>query len=1612
MSQSTPNPANPTNLPPPPGVTPPGATPAAPPPPRKRKRIWLIAIAVLLVVVILLVLLAPTIAGMGPVRSIVASQINDHVNGSVEIGDYSIGWTSGITASDVKVYDTQHNLILQLKKFTSGLSLLDLLKGNYALGDTSVDVSLDHAEVGADGQLNYLTLIKQEKKAKPDEPAAKPKESESKPITLPSVSGKLTINYEGTVYQNGSALVQIQPSTAVIDIPSINQSITDDVALNYSVNGGSTGVIHIAGSASAVTNNQLDATGASADEKVDLSNVDLKALSALLPIASPSLKLQTSGIASGSLALKADGGDSIAASGQIDVAKFTASGQPLKGADHLAIDQITIPIDISRTDKDGGPFIDVKHADVLLNGGQLGKITIAASAPQDALVSAAALVPAVIQRVLLGTEPSSESLWVDGEGTATITANLDVAALASQLPSTIGLQQGMQLTQGHLSHQTTISISKDTAKIDSDTKLPDLKGTRDGKPVELTPIDMGAGLSAVGGASPDLRDLSVHLTSGFLNASGGGATLSQEKLTGSFDLANLQAQAAQFVDLDALLSTPAKSTTAPAAATQPNPAHVQLAGSGTFELTTDGDLINPDGQAKVATSLTLTGIDASGIGTLAPVKLANLTATLGGDLHRSAAALDYKNFTASLAGGGITISSKDAAAPPILDNETINADLNGDILLPIGDGRQSINLTSLEVKSSSDLFGLLADPNTPGGIKISREKGVIKASGVLAVNADLKKLDDLAQRFAASPAPTAPAPTTGVVASGQLQSGLLNGTLNFSRGDQPQTDIAFAGAITDLTVTTAQQPITNETVKLTAHAISPDDHSALKADASLDSHFATVSLANASLEIAQAASVWDVLQQADVTLNIPDLPAVYSILNAFSPPAAQAAGTWPNSNWPGANFGGARIIATGLDSPDTETPEQAAKRRKRERAARAAAKARAAAEAPLPPLAPLLVTGGSMGGKITILRDAPSQTTTINVTDLAISRLALARGDTQYALPHDVDFKLAFAVKASADSGKSSPIDQIQQIQFTQLSGDLPGAQLTMPLPIVISSPGDPNQIDAHGTINVTGALADATPLLQVLQGAPQPMPYAGTYSLTQALGTGTAATGKLLRLVGGIDVTNLQMLDGTGKAVYTEPTVTIKNDLDYIVGSALPTTMPTDRARSTDQAIVRSLTVDMPSSQALAINFSGRVADPFNKRVIRGLGSEPAARLDLTYDLAKLWPIIEPTLAPDLQAKYKDLKVIGKEHRTFTISGYFPMARTMPESIRHLNADGGLALDELDLPQGLTITTEDLPFKMTNGVIQTAASAHPQTIGADTTQPIIANTAICNQGAIDLSNLAIDLGQPSPLLTIPKGHKLLQSVHVNPVLAGTLGSGNLLFNDVSQANGLLDVTVIQCDGVPLGDLITHAASASATIVYSISDLSIDGPIPQLLSSKLSLGGKGLHGGIQDGKLTLASGEVDNDFTFNIIRYVQPTPVAGQTVAGQPTDRQSADTGTTSATPTDSSGTQLVPENVPLKFTGGVLLASSALKNFEINVPQGLLPSKWASALPNGVVVPLTGTTNHPTLDIQKALVENAGAGLLNGGANGNGGVGGLLNGLLNKKKKQPQPASPDSGGQ
>src|SRR5215213_8095149 len=75
------------------------------PPKKKRRRRWPLVLLALLLLLALLVVLAPTIAGTAPVRSVILGQVNQRLNGRVDVADWSLGWTSPVSVSGLKVFD-------------------------------------------------------------------------------------------------------------------------------------------------------------------------------------------------------------------------------------------------------------------------------------------------------------------------------------------------------------------------------------------------------------------------------------------------------------------------------------------------------------------------------------------------------------------------------------------------------------------------------------------------------------------------------------------------------------------------------------------------------------------------------------------------------------------------------------------------------------------------------------------------------------------------------------------------------------------------------------------------------------------------------------------------------------------------------------------------------------------------------------------------------------------------------------------------------------------------------------------------------------------------------------------------------------------------------------------------------------------------------------------------------------------------------------------------------------------------------------------------------------------------------------------------------------------
>jgi hypothetical protein len=294
----------------------------------------------------------------------------------------------------------------------------------------------------------------------------------------------------------------------------------------------------------------------------------------------------------------------------------------------------------------------------------------------------------------------------------------------------------------------------------------------------------------------------------------------------------------------------------------------------------------------------------------------------------------------------------------------------------------------------------------------------------------------------------------------------------------------------------------------------------------------------------------------------------------------------------------------------------------------------------------------------------------VDLSEARISNLALTKGPGNFKSPRDMVISLAASLDAA---------DAIKQITVNKLNGDLAVANATLEEPLVITNLDTTPA--AKGALKVTGKIEEISRLLEALGGqAPGTgYPYGGQLAMTQRV----TSSGGPTQLVGNVRATDFIVYQQDGKT----PSFTEKQ-LDLTQDVTLDTTA--------NKAVIKTLTLDMPSSGALKMNVTGAVNDWAKTRQLENV------KADLTYDLAKLWPIIKPLIATTPE-DYKDLIVEGKAQRTFVLNGSYPAVDSsgrelkFNESIKTLTASGGLAIAKFSY-LGIDISDWDLPLYLQPG--------------------------------------------------------------------------------------------------------------------------------------------------------------------------------------------------------------------------------------------------------------------------------------------------------------------------
>ena len=381
-----------------------------------------------------------------------------------------------------------------------------------------------------------------------------------------------------------------------------------------------------------------------------------------------------------------------------------------------------------------------------------------------------------------------------------------------------------------------------------------------------------------------------------------------------------------------------------------------------------------------------------------------------------------------------------------------------------------------------------------------------------------------------------------------------------------------------------------------------------------------------------------------------------------------------------------------------------------------------------------------------------------------------------------------------------------------------------------------------------------------------------------------------------------------------------------------------------------------MASSKAAQIAVTGGVEKWTDERLLKNV----VVKVDAVGE--KVWPIVYGLMPPAQQTQFKDAKLTGPIRIDLTANGAYPAKPTWNESARSVIAYGGLSMKSLQT-MGLDIADFQLPFSLVDS---------GKLITGDTRKKGAARFAkpfTINNGLGDFGSIVIDVGDPDLRLSIGRKQKLLQKVQLNPVMAAQLGSlASIVFKDAKEASGLIDLTVVDCTGVRLLELMNKQATAS--FAYNVHKLQLDGPVPSTLTKVLDWGEVGIKGDIDGATLVLKKGVAVQDMTIALDRE--------EKIKKRDADDEDRKTKTVTET---------------MKFKGGVNLATNKFDNYTLTLSPGLLLRDWRKSFPDGATVDLKGRVDDITGILAQAVGQLAVQGY------GGDAVEKLLGGLKKSKK-------------
>jgi len=474
--------------------------------PRKRTvtRLLKASLALLLFLMVLLLLLAPVLISSKTGRRIILARINGAVPGKTDFADLSMGWLDGIKVADLSFDDDAGRLHVQVGQIATKPHYASILTGNLSFGRTVID------------KPRIAINLKDTQTEKAATPQPKPPAGPAaQPMVLPISTIDLVLN-------DGNIKVT-DPKSGTVELSQINSRLNlqppgqqTDFDLRMAVaQAGKPSEIRVASRVTPAKEAGWSLKGTNGELSVDINDLDIESLGPLLALAG--VDVQAKGIVAGQVRGQIKEGRIENLSTDVKGRNLDVTGAVLKG-DRLQTGNLEIHAAVSQ----GQETIDVKSLQVKTDW---------------ASASAGGTVPTTFKSLgdLLAAG-SKYSLKGDFQ--------CNLAAVASQMPKTLGIKEGMKVTSGQLSGNVATAATAGQKQIQALVTVAGLEGTVEGKKIALSEAIKAEALISSGKAGMNFDKIDVSAPFAKINCAG-----SMESLTynADADLTKLQSELGQFV---------------------------------------------------------------------------------------------------------------------------------------------------------------------------------------------------------------------------------------------------------------------------------------------------------------------------------------------------------------------------------------------------------------------------------------------------------------------------------------------------------------------------------------------------------------------------------------------------------------------------------------------------------------------------------------------------------------------------------------------------------------------------------------------------------------------------------------------------------------------------------------------------------------------------------------------------------------------------------------------------------------------------------------------------------------------------------------------------------